>query len=285
MTSIIRRATASIGRTLAADELAQGAPTWGSIDFVEALAEDLMGDGRIPVGTISLLQDRLPLAIRSGGLGIGAEPDAVYLARLAAACDRHAPFLVSEQLAWSSHAAVGSAALVPPALTEATLARTCRDVFAARLRLGRRLALESPVQCQPVPANAMAPGAFLHEIVERTGCRLSLDLRHAWLWARVLGQDPLAHLVGYPIGHIAAIRVPAHGDAGPTCALGGRTDARMLEAIWGLFAWVVQTAGPLPVVLEWQGARPGADVVTAEVNRAAAIVREAAGEVDDALES
>lgn len=274
-----------IGLILMQEDLIRPHEIGRNVAFVEVAAEDLMGDGGPVFRGVARLRTRLPLAIRSGGLGIGATLDRTHLSRLAAICDRFRPFLVTEQLAWSSHATVDLSAARPAPLTETTLDRVSEQVESTQLRLGRRVAIETPVNCGGSANDTLSLERFFRRLVERTRCGIVLDLRNAYLWADAQGQDALAHLLGYPLDNVTAIRLPVSGDVGPTCRRDERTSASDIETIWGLYAWIAYVAGPRPTVLNWDGRPPGRDEIDRDAECAETIVRHVAGGRHDALAS
>ncbi|MEQ8814484.1 MAG: DUF692 domain-containing protein [Thalassobaculum sp.] len=259
---------------------AHGAAILGThpdVGFFEVHAENYMGAGGPPHRLLEAVRERYPLSVHGVGLSIGgAGPlDRSHLARLRAVVERYRPGLVSEHLAWSTHAGGYLNDLLPVPLTEATLARVAGHVDEVQDALGRRILVENPSSYLAFDESTIPETEFLGRLVEGTGCALLLDVNNVAVSAANLGYDPHGYLDAFPIGHAGEIHLAGY-DEEPE-ADGGRLliDAHgsaVRPDVWPLLSHALALAGPLPVLVEWDNDVPDWPVLHAEAMAADAVL-------------
>ena len=129
----------------------------------------------------------------------------------------------------------------------ATLDRVCRHIDRVQERLQRRMLLENPSTYVEFEASTMSEAQFLREVLQRTGCGLLLDVNNLYVSCTNHGRDALAypartarwsavaevHLAGFARDHDAVgapLLIDSHGSP-------------VDEAVWGLYAHVIDQAG------------------------------------------
>ncbi|MEQ9331385.1 DUF692 domain-containing protein [Thalassobaculum sp.] len=257
--------------------------THPDVGFFEVHAENYMGAGGPPHRLLEAVRERYPLSVHGVGLSIGgAGPlDRSHLARLRAVVERYRPGLVSEHLAWSTHAGGYLNDLLPVPLTEATLARVAGHVDEVQDALGRRILVENPSSYLAFDESTIPETEFLGRLVEGTGCGLLLDVNNVAVSAANLGYDPHGYLDAFPIGHAGEIHLAGY-DEEPE-ADGGRLliDAHgsaVRPDVWPLLSHALALAGPLPVLVEWDNDVPDWPVLHAEAMAADAVLAACAGQ-------
>ena len=246
------------------------------IGFFEVHAENYMGAGGLPHAQLAAIRADHPLSIHGVGLSIGGTQglDGSHLARLRRLCDRYEPESFSEHLAWSSHGAEYLNDLLPLPYTEATLAMVCDHVDQTQAALGRRMLLENPATYLRFTQSTIPETEFLAEIARRTGCGLLLDVNNVFVSCTNHGTDPRAWLAEFPLHLVGEIHLGGHDaetlPSGPL--LIDSHAAPVADPVWALFAEVIETAGPLPTLVEWDNDLPEWPVLAAEVARAAAVM-------------
>ncbi|QFZ17625.1 DUF692 domain-containing protein [Saccharothrix syringae] len=178
------------------------------LDFVEVVAENLH-PAHLPESVL-LLRDRgLPVLPHAVSLSLGgADPvDAhrvTHLAELAEALD--AP-LVSDHVCFVRAGGLDSGHLMPLPRTRDALDVLVANVKAVQQDLPVPLALENVAALLDWPGGELTEGRFLAELVERTGCRLLVDVANLYANARNLGTDVDRFLDEIPLEHLAYVHV------------------------------------------------------------------------------
>jgi uncharacterized protein (UPF0276 family) len=229
--------------------------------FFEVHAENYMGAGGPPHAQLGFLRQNYTLSIHGVGLSIGSpEPlDRAHLLRLKSLCDRYQPESFSEHLAWSSHDGVFFNDLLPLPYTESSLACVIAHVDETQTTLDRPMLLENPATYVRFAESTIAETAFLREVARRTGCGLLLDVNNVFVSARNHGMDAAAYLADFPLDLVGEIHLAGHfetkDDAGAPLCIDAH-GSPVIDDVLALFDRVIQRAGPLPTLIEWDNDVP-----------------------------
>lgn len=239
------------------------------LDFVEVHAENYMVDGGPRLRQLEQVRERLALSVHGVGLGLGgAGPlSATHLARLEALLHRFEPRWFSEHLAWSSHAGVFYNDLLPLPYNTATCRRVGARIDAVQTRLRRPLLLENPSTYVEFAASTMDEGAFLSELVRRTGCGLLLDVNNAYVSAVNHGRDPWALIAALPPAAVGEVHLAGYGedrDGAGDRLLIDTHGTPVSQPVWDLYRRTVQHLGPRPTLIERDQALPAFPELLAE---------------------
>ena len=229
--------------------------------FIEVHAENFLGAGGEPHASLRALRDRFPLSVHGVGLSIGGQAplDARHVERIAALLERYQPESFSEHLAWSSHGMNNFNDLLPLVYDEASLDRVCRHVDQLKSRYGRRLLLENPATYVEFSASSIDEAEFLCAVIGRTGCGLLLDVNNAYVNSINHGRDPVAYLAALPLHAAGQVHLAGHAvdhDASGTPLLIDNHGCAVADAVWNLYAHVLESTGPLPTLIEWDNDVP-----------------------------
>lgn len=245
------------------------------LGFFEVHAENFMGAGGAPHAMLTALRRDYALSIHGVGLSIGgASLDKDHLARVKALCDRYQPDSFSEHLAWSSHGNEYLNDLLPLPYTHETLARICDHVDQIQDVLGRRLLLENPATYVTFTDSTIPETEFLTMIARRTGCGLLLDVNNVFVSCVNHRADPLDWLDSFPLELVGEIHLGGHDEedlpSGPL--LIDAHGREVAEPVWALYGHVLDRAGPLPTLVEWDNDVPEWPVLKAEADRATSML-------------
>lgn len=248
--------------------------------FIEIHAENYLGAGGLPHAQLDAIAGRLPVSVHGVGLSIGGESplDERHLERIAALLDRHPAAVFSEHLAWSSHDGVFFNDLLPVRYDRATLDRVCRHVDRVQARLARPLLLENPSTYLRFDRAELDEAEFLTWVVERTGCGLLLDLNNAFVSAHNHGEDVMAFLRTLPLASVYHCHLAGHvvdAVTTPTLLIDDH-GSEVCEPVWALHAWLVDTIGPVPTLIEWDTDVPAYAVLREQARRAQVVLDAAA---------
>lgn len=256
--------------------------TGTDLGFFEVHAENYMVDGGPFPAHLERIRERYALSIHGVGLSIGGESplDAAHLDRLAALLDRFQPQSFSEHLAWSSHGGAYYSDLLPLAYDRATLQRVCDHVDQAQQRLGRRLLLENPSTYVEFERSTMDEATFLHEVVQRSGCGLLLDVNNAYVSTVNHGRDALDFIAALPLAAVGEIHLAGYAedvDAAGARLLIDSHGAAVDPAVWALYEAVLDLAGARPTLIVRDHDIPSLAALCAEAGRAERALAAACG--------
>ena len=255
--------------------LLQGA---AAVDFVEVHAENYLVAGGPRLRRLEQLRERLPLSVHGVGLSIGgaAPLDEAHLDALDALVRRFEPRWFSEHLAWSSHGGTWLNDLLPLPYDDATLQRVCEHIDRVQTRLRRRMLLENPSSYVAYECSTWDEGAFIAEVVRRTGCGALLDVNNAYVSGVNHGRDPWALIEALPVDAIGEIHLAGFAedrDAAGDRLLIDHHGAPVDAAVWALYQRTLERLGPRPTLIERDNEVPALPVLAAEAAHARAAMR------------
>ena len=251
----------------------------GPVGWLEVHAENYMGAGGRPIAQLRHLAERFPISVHGVGLSIGGEGalDREHLDRLKELCGWLNPASFSEHLAWSTHDGAYLNDLLPLPYTPATLARVCDHIDEVQEVLGRRILLENPSTYVAFAETAMGEVEFLTEIARRTGCGLLLDVNNVYVSGTNQNYDPVTYLDAFPLHLVGEVHLGGHDedrdDHGRRLLIDSH-GAEVVDPVWALYARVIERAGAMPTLIEWDNDVPDWTVLAAEAGRAARVLED-----------
>ena len=243
------------------------------IGWFEIHAENYMGAGGPPHHYLERIRDIYPISLHGVGLSIGSDQplDQDHLRRLQALNERYKPGLFSEHLAWSTHDGVYHNDLLPVPYTEETAGRVAGHIAEVQDALGRRMLLENPSTYVTFEDSTMSEIAFLEEVVRKSGCGLLLDVNNVFVSAVNHGYSPERYIDDFPLDVVGEIHLGGHAededDDGKRLLIDAH-DREVVDPVWALYARVIDKAGALPTLIEWDNDVPAWDILFAEAGRA-----------------
>lgn len=246
--------------------------------WFEVHPENYMVDGGPRLAWLEAIRGRHPLSLHGVALSLAAdaEPDAAHLKRFAELARRVEPTLVSEHLAWSVWRGAYHPDLLPFPRTTEALARIAGNVSRTQDALQRRIAIENPAHYLKLDGHEWSETGFLRELARRTGCGLLLDVNNVHVSAHNMGSSAEDYLDAFPGDAIMEIHLAGHA---PDSRLGDALlidshDAPVAPAVWALYERLIRRIGARPTLIERDGNLPAFDVLLAERDRAAAVLRD-----------
>ena len=241
-------------------------------DWFEVHAENYMVDGGPRLDFLGKVRSRFALSVHGVAASLGGEspPCTEHLQRLKAVVDRFEPFLVSEHLAWSTHAGVFYNDLLPVSYDSATLRRVAGHVEILQETLGRQVLIENPSTYVRFGGQDYSEAGFLAALVRRTGCGLLLDVNNVFVSAANGSFDAAESLTTYPLHAVQQIHVAGHvkDELREGALLIDSHNRPVDDAVWALLDQALAITGPLPVLVEWDDPVPAWEVLEREVQRA-----------------
>jgi uncharacterized protein (UPF0276 family) len=243
------------------------------LGFVEIHAENFMGGGGALHAALDEVRAVLPVSVHGVGLSIGgSDPiDARHLQRLKRVLDRFSGFVVSEHLAWSSHAGTYFNDLLPVKYDDATLDRVVEHVLGVQDTLRQQILIENPSSYFRVNGSRIDEADFLSELSSRTGCGLLLDLNNVVVSQSNQGGSSMNYLKRFPLSRVMHVHLAGHSkeilDDGTSLLIddhGSRVGAEVLAH----YAWLVEQVGQVRTTIEWDSDVPSFQTLLEEVRAA-----------------
>lgn len=266
------------GIGLRAPHVAEAVERRPTLGWIEVHAENYMLDGPF-AADLELIRRETPVSIHGVGLSLaGADPlDRVHLGRLKAVCDRFAPALVSEHLAWCTQAGAFLNDLLPIPYTEESLAWVADRVTQTQDALGRPILIENPSRYYDFASTTIPEAEFLAKLAARTGCGLLFDVNNLYVSACNLDLDIAAYLDALPHAAIAEIHLAGHTlettDGVEMCI--DTHGAEVANEVWALYRTVIARGGPKPTLIERDSNLPSLESLLAEAQTAGQILSRA----------
>ncbi len=245
--------------------------------WFEVHPENCMVDGGPRSAWLEAIRSRHPLSLHgvAASLAADADPDPQHLARLRALVARFEPALVSEHLAWSVWDGTYYPDLLPVPRTRTALTRIAANIGRLQDAVGREVAIENPSHYLHIEEHEYDEVGFLCELARRTGCRLLVDVNNVFVSANNLGFAPETWIDTVPGAMVAEVHLAGHTSdtaLGPVLLVDTH-DAPVSEPVWTLYERLVGRIGPRPTLVERDDNLPDFDVLLAERERAARILR------------
>jgi uncharacterized protein (UPF0276 family) len=250
--------------------------------WFEVHPENYMVAGGPRLAWLEAIRDKHAISLHGVALSLAAdaEPDTAHLQRLAELEQRFEPALVSEHLAWSSWRGAYHPDLLPfPRSTEA-LARITDNIGRTQDALQRRIAIENPSHYLKLQNHEWSETDFLNELVRRSGCGLLLDVNNVHVSAHNMGYSAENYIDAFPGDAVMEIHLAGHSQDPNLGAalLVDSHDAPVAPAVWALYERLINRIGARPTLIERDDNLPAFDVLLAERDQAAAVLRETLAE-------
>lgn len=247
------------------------------VGFFEVHAENYMGAGGAPHAALACIRESHPISLHGVCMSIGGlQPiDRNHLARFAELVRRYEPVLVSEHLAWSTHETTFYNDLLPLPYTDETVERVCEHIDQLQHAIGRQMLLENPSTYLLFKESTWSETDFIREIARRTGCGLLLDVNNVFVSATNHNYSAKRYLDDFPLDLIGEIHLAGHhkqrDDEGELLLIDSH-DGPVADAVWKLYEIVIERAGAIPTLVEWDDEIPDWPVLKAEAEAAEAIM-------------
>jgi len=245
--------------------------------WFEVHPENYMLDGGPRLAWLKAIRARHAISLHGVALSLAAdaEPDPLHLRRLVELARRIEPQLISEHLAWSTWRGAYHPDLLPFPRTHEALARIADNISLTQDTLQRRIAIENPSHYLKIDDHAWSEIDFLAELTRRTGCGLLLDVNNVYVSACNVGFSAAAYLDSFPADAVMEIHLAGH-TADPNLGaalLVDSHDAPVAAEVWALYERLITRIGARPTLIERDDNVPEFDVLFAEREHAAALLR------------
>ena len=256
-----------------------------TVRWFEAISENYMDSRGRPLDMLELVRRDYPVALHGVSLSIasteGIRPH--YLKRLKVLKERIDPFIVSDHLCWTGTQATNLHDLLPIPFTNESLQVILENVDHVQNVLGGQIHLENVSTYMQVGQAEYTEWEFLTLVVQRSGCRILLDVNNLYVNARNHHFDPNSYLDSLPLEQVGQIHLAGFTDMGTYLF---DTHARpVYPEVWDLFSSTIARLPNVPVLIEWDDDIPMFPILEEEAAKANRIWKHHHGNVHPAAVS
>lgn len=240
-----------------------------SPEWFEALTDNYLGDGGMPLYYLGQIAERFPLSFHGVGLSLGStDPlNEQYLDRLSSLVKQFNPQLVSDHLCWSSASGIHGHDLFPMPYTEKAVRHIADRIQQVQERLGRQILIENVSSYLQFGESYLSEVEFLCEVLDQADCLLLCDLNNIYVSARNHNFDALDYLERLPEIRVREFHLAGFEDQGSH--LLDTHGAHVHKDVWALYAAALKRFGSVPTLIEWDTNIPEYSVLLGEMDKAA----------------
>lgn len=235
------------------DEIDQQQP---DIPWFEILSDNYLLEGTSQRDYLYKIREDYPLTFHGVGMSIGStEPlNKDFMKSLKKLKDEVQPMWLSDHLCWTSAHGKVTHDLIPLPYTSAVIDHITNRINQVQDYLGQQLVIENVSSYLQFKDSEMSEWEFINEILERSDCRLLLDVNNIYVSSQNHLFDAEDYLQAMPAERIAEIHLAGYEDKG-THLLDTHSRA-VSEPVWDLFAKAIKHVGDVPVLIEWDNDIP-----------------------------
>ncbi len=254
------------------------------IEFVEVHTENFFGEGGASLAVLEQASEHYALSFHCTALGLGSAAgiSTQAVTRLAQLVQRFNPLLVSDHLCfcWAQRGdrRIHAGDLLPLPRNAQALSVLAENIDRVQQAIGRSLLVENISSYIDVGGHQWSEPEFLHELVERTGCGLLVDINNLLVNAHnagLTGAEDYARawLDAIPGDAVAEIHLAGHTPAPAGQLAVDDHAAPVSDPGWRTYAHALQRLGSVPTLVEWDNELPDWPILLGEAERARQVHR------------
>ena len=245
-----------------------------AIDFLEVAPENWIGIGGQIKEDFEYLVEHYPLVCHGLSLSLGspAPLDKGFLKQVRDFIERYSVRCYSEHLSYCSDEG-HLYDLMPIPFTAEAADYVADRISAVQDFLGQRIAIEN-ISAYIAPAKMMSETDFINRVLEKSDCRLLLDVNNVYVNSVNFKFDPEQYIKELPAGRIAYCHIAGHYNEAADLVVDTH-GADVIEKVWHLLASTYERFGAMPTLLERDFNFPAFENLLAEVARIRTIQNEA----------
>lgn len=273
MASVPKRLSASVGIGLRSPHVGHVLVERPKIPFFEVHSENYYVDGGPALAALARVRADYSLSLHGVGMSIAStDPlDVAHVEKLKRLIARVEPSIVSEHLCWSAVGGRHLNDLLPLPYTEESLALACSRIVELQERVGCQVAIENISSYIAFAESTIPEWEFIAALVERSGCKLLLDVNNVYVNATNHGFDADRYIAAIPASAVVEIHLAGFEESDGF--LIDTHGARVAQAVWELYARTIDRLGPRPTLIEWDTDIPSFAVLEDEAATAQRILR------------
>lgn len=238
------------------------------LDFVEVAPENYYGLGGSWRRRLDQVRSRWPIITHGLALSVGGiDPlDSLLVDGAAEFCAEVGTPHHSDHLCWSSAGGSHLHDLLPMPFTRESAKHTARRIKSVMRAMPVPFAVENVSAYARTSEDQLEEPEFLTEVVERTGCKILLDVNNIYVNAVNFDKDPHQMLARMPAEAAVQIHVAGFFREEANLLIDTHGEA-VADPVWPLLEEALKRTGPVPVLLERDFNFPPLEVLLEEVER------------------
>ena len=265
---------ATIGlRRVHHEEIIQRRP---KLPWFEILTENVLNRGGAVHKELQTLAADYPMATHGIAMSVGGtDPlDAEHLQAVRKLNQEIQARWTSEHLSFNSVDHTNLSGLIPLPFTSEAVDNVAKRVHQIQQELELPFLLENVTHYMTVSAREMSELEFIQAVLDKADCGLLLDVTNVHINARNNGYDPEAFIQALPPERIAQVHLAGFAEPAAGDLIKDTHDHPVNPAIWDLYRLTLEHAGALNTIIEWDSDFPTLDVLLAESEKAARILKD-----------
>lgn len=257
-----------LGVGLRTQHFADALASEDEVDWLEIVSENFMDTRGRPLHVLDTLSERYPIVMHGVAMSIGGtDPlDFEYLKRLKTLAERIDAKWIGDHVCWTGVATHNGHDLYPMPYNEDSLSHIVARIRTVQDFLERPLVLENPSTYLTFASSTMAEEDFIAAMAEEADCALLLDVNNVYVTCRNHDLDTQSYLDAIPYDRVVQVHLAGHTDKGDHCI--DTHDDHVCDAVWKLYAQVIERTGGTATLLEWDDHIPSWAELVAEVRKA-----------------
>ena len=242
------------------------------IAWFEILADNYLKPSGIPISQLIPICERYPVVIHSVGMSLGSV-DPInwdYLKQLRCLAERIHPAWISDHLCWISTEQDYLQELMPLPYTDEAVNHVAQRIKQIQDFLGQRILIENVSSYMAYKHSCLSEWEFLTAVAESADCYILLDINNIYVSAFNHQFDPQTYLHHIPPSRVKQLHLAGYEDC-QTHLLDTHGD-KVQTPVWELYRHALNYLGPVPTLIEWDNNIPEWLVLTAEAERARAVM-------------
>lgn len=237
-----------------------------AINFLEVAPENWIGIGGQLKADFEYLVERYPLVCHGLSLSLGspAPLDKKFLKQVRDFIEQYSVRCYSEHLSYCSDEG-HLYDLMPIPFTPQAADYVADRICEVQDFLGQRIAIEN-ISAYIAPAKMMSETDFINRVLEKSDCRLLLDVNNVYVNSVNFGFDLQQYIGELPADRIAYCHIAGHYDEA-TDLIVDTHGADVIESVWDLLNETYKLFGVVPTLLERDFNFPKFGSLLAEVAR------------------
>jgi len=239
-----------------------------STDWFEIISENFIEAHKGYWDFLADVRRDYPIVMHGVGMSIGStDPlNLDYLKKLKKLADFLDPPWLSDHLCWTGVQGKNTHDLLPVPYTKEVLRHITGRIRQAQDVLERHILFENPSTYLEFIDSQMPEWEFLACLAEQADCGLLLDVNNVYVSAFNHGYDAKRYIDAISRERIAQIHLAGHKNYGAYII--DTHDDHVIDEVWRLYEYTVQTKGQISTMIEWDDNIPEFDVLAAELDKA-----------------
>jgi uncharacterized protein (UPF0276 family) len=243
------------------------------VDWFEIISENFMDNYGYARHVLESIIDKKPIVMHGVSMNIGSSDslDYSYLAKLKELIEFVNPKWVSDHLCWTGHMGINTHDLLPLPLHEKSLEHFSTKVNQIQEYLKMPFVIENPSTYMEFKESTMSEWEFLSRLVEKTDCKLLLDVNNIFVSSSNHKYDPLEYIQNIPHSSVVQVHL-----AGPTICKDFMIDTHdhpIPTRVWELYKILIEYTGNVSTMLEWDANIPPYEDVVDEIFKAKKLIK------------